>query len=192
MTRATDGLTTTRVAGGISSPGAVFISDFVYLPFPFQELEPVLLNGGAAWLNELAGAGDPLPLSQLDERRRVPGTVAGEVLPAGVGVGVAPLPAVIVRAGTPRRNGLGVVVPISFVCKIGTGRFLDVDADLELSSLDGSFARLSLCGRYRMARREAGREPDAAGARRVAESSLRGLLAAMSGALVARPPPGAS
>jgi len=198
--------------GGAKAGRAVFVSDFVHMAVPFEELAPVLVDPDMAWLlrledptaidEELASGADspeigdsggaPLPHSEpttgesdvVDGAPPSPRAGTVSVL-TRVGPTRRPAPVVRVIAGPARRHDGGVIVPIYWEPGRHERLFPKLDADLELSHLDGPYSRLAISGRYRVPLAQIGLSLDRVALHHVAESSLRRFLREAEAAIVA-------
>ena len=159
---------------------AVFISDFLHVPVPLAKLAPVLLDKDAAWLRRLEVTSST-PMNGGEELD--PSGVAAVTM--RIGPEGRASQGVIVRAGRARVHQQAVIVPITWE-PTGLKRLLPtLEADLELSDLDGSTSRLALNGRYRVPLGQFGLGLDNVAMHRVAEATMRSFLHELSSALVA-------
>jgi hypothetical protein len=129
---------------------AVFVSDFVHLQRPFDQVAPKLLDPAAGWL-----ATAERSASRQWFR---------------------------LTTGAARRSGSSVIVPMCWEPQ-NLERLLPVlEADMDLSALDGGQCRLSISGRYSvpLAQLGVGIALDRLGMHRVAEMAVRRFLAEMA------------
>lgn len=93
----------------------------------------------------------------------------------------------VVTAGEPRELNQMTTVPIEWTPTAHDRLLPSLEADLQLSHLDGSFSRLGVSGRYRPPLATIGLTIDRLALHRVAESSLRKFLLGVEEALTADP-----
>ncbi len=93
----------------------------------------------------------------------------------------------VVTAGEPRELNQMTTVPIEWTPTAYERLLPSLEADLQLSHLDGSFCRLGISGRYRPPLASLGLTIDRLALHRVAESSLRRFLLGVEEALTADP-----
>ncbi len=184
-----------QTTGGEAGPArerAVFVSDFVHVDVPYEELATAFSDESVGWLQSLArlqrAKGDDLPQSE------------GRVVPTGIGranaslarspgldsqttvvvrigtTGGGPAPVVAVSVGAPRIWEGRIVIAMTWT-PVSFGQLLpSLDADVELTDLGAGTSRIGLSGRYRVPLGQIGRGIDRLGLHRVAESSIREFL----------------
>lgn len=157
---------------GRDKPRAVFITDFVHLGVAFEELVSVILDPELAWLRRL-DAGDEGAGGLPSQGPDAEGTASAVVR---VGIGPLATQRVAMRAGPARRHGDSVIVPLSWEPEKFERLLPKLEADLEVSNLDGGYSRLSISGRYRVPLDGLGYNLDRVALHRVAEASLRRFL----------------
>jgi hypothetical protein len=152
-------------------PHAVFISDFLHLPVPFADAALLLVDKGGGWLLRLeASSSSP---SGGGKRADAAGVAT---VTMRIGFDGGNRQKVVVTAFSARIHHEAVIVPITWE-PTGLKRLLPLlDADLELSALDGSTSRLAINGRYLVPLGQFGLGLDNVGMHRVAEASLRSFL----------------
>jgi len=168
---------------GRSSP-SVFISDFVYLPVAFAGLEPLVTDPDASWLDRMAG---PQGRREPGREEAVPVGLAGRhenrsnrvIMPLGRGLDLT-RPLTAVTAFPARWQERGVVVPIEWRPVRLESLIPVLEADLELSALDGTTSRLGVNGVYKAPLGRLGLRLDRMAMRRLAESTIRGFLQDLS------------
>lgn len=165
------------------SPRPVFLSDYIYLQGEFLQLEKVLTDPEARWLDlvaarmtrkgvrpELGGSG--IPTRQGRETVR---NIA--LMPLGsVPEIVRPLAAVTVFL--PRRRERSVVVPTEWRPVQLESLIPVLEGDLELTELDADSCRLAMNAVYRAPLGRLGLQLDRIAMGRLAESALRRFLEA--------------
>lgn len=96
---------------------------------------------------------------------------------------LSPAPRYLLSAGEPREVSQVTTVPIVWTPTALDRLLPTLEADLQLSQLDGRFSRLSINGRYRPPLATLGLTIDRLALHRVAESSLRRFLLGVEEAL---------
>jgi hypothetical protein len=142
----------------------MFLRYYLDLPFPFEEVEPRLLERPGSWLPGLA--------RDAEDR--------GERLLAEVGFPVDQehriAKEVLIELGQPYRIPSKTLLPMTWKATGAQGLFPALDADLEVAALGPNRTQLSISARYRPPLGAVGRALDRALLHRVAEATVKDFV----------------
>lgn len=142
----------------------MFLRYFLDLPFPFEEVEPSLLDSPDTWVPGLA--------RDAEDR--------GERLLAEVGFPVDDerrvRKEVIIELGTPYRIRSKTLLPLTWKATGARGLFPSLDADLEIAALGPNRTQLSISARYKPPLGAIGRVLDRTLLHRVAEATVKDFV----------------
>ncbi|HEV8065733.1 MAG TPA: hypothetical protein VGP46_12905 [Acidimicrobiales bacterium] len=168
--------------GSPSAPRAVFLTDFLHIPRPFERLAPILLDDDALWLTALSLRTGVTPeAASVSTQGQAPSALIrlrsldrGARFPVHEG---------ILTAQPGRRHEGAAIVPVTLEPASFEKLLPKLEADLELAAFGEDVCRLGITGRYRAPLGALGARLDKLGMHRLAESAIRSLLLDVEGTL---------
>lgn len=155
----------------------MFIQDFIIVGANYEDVEAQLGSRCESLFGEALG-------SLRSAGERITARVGPKNWPAALGKSV------VIRAGTLRRHGDGMLIAFSWEAQGGASLFPQFDADLEAAPLGSDQTVLTIRGTYDPPAGRLGRTVDDLLLHRIAQSTIRAFLDAMCAQLSA--PVGAS